>query len=249
MRKLGRPQERRTGSLRSEIGSSSWRLIPRYYVILPSQFYDSHVIPCEMVNSHYTILPTSENNTYHSRQRFTQLVWRTFKQRQTVIRRAGVSIIVVLLLCAGSLRLFRAQAWSSVPTTPSTPFVLKGLPSPHSSRLTDALDLATPYPAPYYRPECAPMSSINPRYASLSASRSNSTIYLALNLIDAQSVLPTFIHELPVLLSYMGSHRFHVSILENGSTDLTAGLLVVLARALAAIGTSYEVCKFSILFL
>lgn len=168
--------------------------------------------------------------------------WRTFRQRQTIIRRVAFFIIAVLLLCAGSLRLLRARAWSSIPKAPPTPFVLEGLPSPHS-RLNDALNLASPFPAPYYRPACAPISSISTRYASLSASESNFTIYLALNLLDAQAVLPTFIHELPGLLSFMGSHRFHVSILENGSTDLTAGLLVMLARVLASVGSSFEVCK------
>ena len=203
-----------------------------------------------MVKPQYSVLPTSEkgHGHLHSRQRSAHLAWRIFRQRHIVTRRAAAPIIVVFLLCAGSLSLlrakglFRVQAWSSVPDAPPTPFILKGLPSPYS-KLTDAQDLAAPFLAPHYRPECAPISSISPRYTALSASRANSTIYLALNLINAQSVLPTFIHELPVLLSYMGSHRFHISILENGSTDLTAGLLVVLARALAAVGASYEVCK------
>lgn len=168
-------------------------------------------------------------------------MWRMFRQPQTVIRRVALFIIVVLLLCAGSLRFLPSKTWQSVPKAPSTPFSLEGLPS-SNSKLTDALDLAAPFPAPYYRPVCAGISSITRRYPSLSLSESNSTIYLALNLIDAQPVLPTFIHELPLLLSFMGSHRFHVSILENGSTDLTAGLLVLLTRALTAIGTSYEVC-------
>ena len=201
-----------------------------------------------MMTSHYTIIPTSEDGHVHSKQRCMQIVWRTLRQRQTIIRRAALFMIAVLLLCTGSLRFLRAQTWSSVPKAPPTPFHLEGLPSPHT-RLTDALDLSTPFPAPYYRPACAPISSINPRYAALSASESNSTVYLALNLINAQSVLPTFIHELPVLLSFMGSHRFHVSILENGSTDLTAGLLVVLGRALAAVGSSFEVCTFFFLCL
>ena len=196
-----------------------------------------------MVISYPFILPISENGDFRWRQHGAQLVWRMFRQPQTVIRRGALFIIVVLLLCAGSLRLLRVQAWSSVPKAPPTPFYLEGLPS-HHSKLTDAFHLAAPFPAPYYRPECAPISSISPRYASLSASESNTTIYLALNLLEAQSVLPTFIHELPVLLSFLGSHRFHVSILENGSTDLTAGLLVVLARALAAVGSSFEVCKY-----
>jgi Cryptococcal mannosyltransferase 1 len=200
-----------------------------------------------MVQALYNLLPTFENGQSHRRQCSVPGL-RLFRQRQTLIRRVAIALVAVSLFCVASLKVLvfhGTQPWSSVPIAPPTPFILKGVPSSHS-KLTDASYLAAPFPAPKYRPLCAPISSISSQYASLSASKSNSTIYLALNLLDAQWVLPTFIHELPVLLSYMGSHRFHVSILENGSTDLSAGLLVSLARALAAVGSSYEVSHQSI---
>ena len=200
-----------------------------------------------MVIPRYNPLPTSEKG-YSSRHTSTHSVWRIFRQRQTVVRRVALVALLVVVLCAGGLRFHLRAGQSVLPISPPTPFRLKGSPSSHS-KLTDALDLAAPFPAPHRRPACAPITSLTHQYASLSPSKSNSTIYLALNLLNAESVLPTFIHELPILLSFMGSRRFHVSILENGSTDLTASLLVVLARALAAVGTSYEVCKSHLLIM
>lgn len=202
------------------------------------------VVTC-MVQALYNLLPTFHDGQSHRRQ-LSKSLWRTVRQRQRLI----FAFVLAFIFCATSFKVIVSsrKRWPMVPVAPPTPFILKGLPSSESTTLS-APYLTSSFPAPQYRPACAPLTSISPRYASLSTSKSNSTIYLALNLLDAQAVLPTFIHELPALLSYMGSRRFHVSILENGSKDMSADLLVALARALASVGCSYEVSKLQRLLL
>jgi len=65
------------------------------------------------------------------------------------------------------------------------------------------------------------------RYATLRASGSESrTILLALNLVNAASILPSLLMEMPVLLKFLGPHNVHISVYENGSEDFTPELLV-----------------------
>lgn len=66
----------------------------------------------------------------------------------------------------------------------------------------------------------------NARYSSLASSSESLGILLALNLIDAQSILPNLLVQLPELLRFLGPHNVHVSVYENGSGDLTQKLLL-----------------------
>ena len=77
------------------------------------------------------------------------------------------------------------------------------------------------------------------RYAPII--NSTSSIFFALNLLEAEPVLPTFFHSLSTLLPLMGPSRFFVSITENGSKDRTPTLLRILARMLRIFGTSYRI--------
>jgi Cryptococcal mannosyltransferase 1 len=70
---------------------------------------------------------------------------------------------------------------------------------------------------------------------------STSPIFFALNLLEAESVMPTFFKSLSTLLPLMGPSRFYVSITENGSKDRTPTLLRILARMLRVFGTSYRI--------
>jgi hypothetical protein len=65
------------------------------------------------------------------------------------------------------------------------------------------------------------------RYADLRASSPEpKTILLALNLVDAVSILPSLLVEIPVLLKFLGPRNVHVSVYESGSGDFTPELLV-----------------------
>lgn len=111
----------------------------------------------------------------------------------------------------------------------------KGSTSSHLSSLVDLSQKLSTFP----RPKCAIRPWHNNRYAHLP--RSNSTVFLALNLINAEIVMPTFLHELPAVLDFLGPNRVHVSIVENGSTDKTPTYLHLLSRALDTLGTSYSI--------
>jgi alpha-1,3-mannosyltransferase len=77
------------------------------------------------------------------------------------------------------------------------------------------------------------------RYAPIISS--TSSIFFALNLLDAENVMPTFLRSLSTLLPLMGPSRFFISITENGSKDQTPTLLRILARMLRVFGTSYRI--------
>jgi len=77
------------------------------------------------------------------------------------------------------------------------------------------------------------------RYAPII--NSTSPIFFALNLLDAEHVMPTFFQSLSTLLPLMSPSRFFISITENGSTDRTPTLLRILARMLRVFGTSYRI--------
>ena len=77
------------------------------------------------------------------------------------------------------------------------------------------------------------------RYAPII--NSTSSIFLALNLLDAEPVMLTFFHSLSTLLPLMSPSRFFISITENGSKDRTPTLLRILSRMLRIFGTSYRI--------
>jgi alpha-1,3-mannosyltransferase len=77
------------------------------------------------------------------------------------------------------------------------------------------------------------------RYAPII--NSTSSIFLALNLLDAEYVMPTFLQSLSTLLPLMGPSRLFISITENGSKDRTPALLRILARMLRVFGTSHRI--------
>lgn len=77
------------------------------------------------------------------------------------------------------------------------------------------------------------------RYAPII--NSTSPIFFALNLLDAEQVMPTFLQSLSTLLPLMSPSRFFISITENGSKDRTPTLLRILARMLSIFGTSYRI--------
>ena len=77
------------------------------------------------------------------------------------------------------------------------------------------------------------------RYAPII--NSTSSIFFALNLLDAEHVMPTFLQSLSTLLPLMSPSRFFISITENGSKDRTPTLLRILARMLRIFGTSYRI--------
>ncbi|KZP11779.1 glycosyltransferase family 69 protein [Athelia psychrophila] len=95
--------------------------------------------------------------------------------------------------------------------------------------------------APAYRPTCALTPAHLSRYAALTQDQAPTAIFLALNLLDAQWPLASLLHALPVLLPYLGPQHLFVSVLENGSSDKTPGMLAVLANFLSAHGIAYHI--------
>ena len=77
------------------------------------------------------------------------------------------------------------------------------------------------------------------RYAPII--NSTSSIFFALNLLDAEPVMITFLHSLSTLLPLMSPSRFFIGITENGSKDQTPTLLRIFARMLRIFGTSYRI--------
>ena len=77
------------------------------------------------------------------------------------------------------------------------------------------------------------------RYAPII--NSTSSIFFALNLLDAERVMPTFLQSISTLLPLMSPSRIFISIAENGSKDQTPTLLRILARMLRVFGTSYRI--------
>lgn len=91
------------------------------------------------------------------------------------------------------------------------------------SAYTEVFQIAPAAP----RASCLQTIWHNARYASLNASSHRpQSILLAFNLINAQSILPNLLVQLPGLLEFLGPHNVHVSVYENGSGDLTQDLLL-----------------------
>jgi len=157
--------------------------------------------------------------------------------------------------------------WSTVPEPPAVPFVLEdsggGMKgeereNQRKKKLRKAQDMVRAFKSaeqPFMpNPSCAPFTSLKKEYPYLLPnsnarskvmSPSNSTIYLALNLIDAEAILPNFMHELATLVSLMGPDRFYMSVWENGSKDHTPGLIVLMERMLKILGVRYKVHSFA----
>ncbi|KIJ30159.1 glycosyltransferase family 69 protein [Sphaerobolus stellatus SS14] len=140
--------------------------------------------------------------------------------------------------------------WKTLPEAPATPFVLArndtSPPTFRSSKFRSSASLAQSYVAAFDSssffpsPSCVPASRLSKRFASLSNSNTNRTIYLALNLIDAEAILPNFINEIHKVVAFMGGHRFYFSVWENGSKDRTPKLLMLLEKTLIDLGVSYK---------
>ncbi|GAA5840983.1 hypothetical protein JCM11251_006772 [Rhodosporidiobolus azoricus] len=71
--------------------------------------------------------------------------------------------------------------------------------------------------------------------------RSSLNYFIAINLYDSASVLPSLIRALHSLLTSLGPHRFHLSIYENGSKDDTPFQLFLLAKLLKQLGAGYTI--------
>ncbi|KAF7975444.1 hypothetical protein HWV62_9583 [Athelia sp. TMB] len=132
--------------------------------------------------------------------------------------------------------------FDDVPPPPFTPpFTLARnsthAPNPRANASLALVPLAR-LTAPGYRPACLLTPAHMERYAPLRAAPT--PVFLALNLLDAQWPLATLLHELPVILDYLGPGLF-VSVLENGSEDRTPAFLGVLARLLDAHGVAYRI--------
>jgi hypothetical protein len=143
----------------------------------------------------------------------------------------------------------------------TTPFPLEKLSNPPIPYVLEYDASTEPVEVPYWFPASnqllrsllaaadrimsatAPSCTLTPwhlkRYAPII--NSTSTIFFALNLLDAEPIMPTFFQSLSTLLPLMGPSRFFISITENGSKDRTATLLRILARMIRVFGTSYRI--------
>lgn len=71
--------------------------------------------------------------------------------------------------------------------------------------------------------------------------RHHLTYFVAINLYDSASVLPSLIRALYTLVLSLGPSRFHVSILENDSRDDTPVQLFLLAKLLRQLGAGFTI--------
>lgn len=109
-----------------------------------------------------------------------------------------------------------------------------------SSLLEVLYDLS---PSPRSLPlRCTLKPTHRARYAALvppDGELSHTRIVIALKLADAGAALPSIIRSLKELIEELGPKRVHVVALDAGSTDGTPGLMLLLARVLHAVGTTY----------
>ncbi|KAG9099093.1 capsular associated protein [Ceratobasidium sp. 370] len=71
--------------------------------------------------------------------------------------------------------------------------------------------------------------------------RGGGRIFVAINLLQNEELMPTLVRQLLVLLEELGPERVFVSIYENASMDLTVMHLRLLCMVLDAVGTPYRV--------
>ena len=162
------------------------------------------------------------------------------KKRRTncSLHRATIYIAVFALIISGvSLARFavhRLHYFTPIPSIrPPKSFEirrppLRGPATPHynATVINDAQETAFRFSS---RPNihCGLKLWHETRYTALRPLGSESkTILLALNLVNAASILPSLLVEMPVLLRFLGPHNVHVSVYENGSEDFTPELLV-----------------------
>lgn len=76
-------------------------------------------------------------------------------------------------------------------------------------------------------PSCSSWGPSKEQYASL---RKGGRIFIAVNLLQNEELMPTLLRELPALLRELGPERFFVSVYENASMDLTVMHLRLLCK-------------------
>ncbi|KAG9122678.1 hypothetical protein FRC07_000853 [Ceratobasidium sp. 392] len=87
-------------------------------------------------------------------------------------------------------------------------------------------------------PLCGLAAPDKERYAEL---RQGGRIFVAINLLQNEELMPTLVRELLALLEELGPERVFVSIYENASMDLTVMHLRLLCKILDAVGAPYRV--------
>ncbi|KZP08913.1 glycosyltransferase family 69 protein [Athelia psychrophila] len=148
-----------------------------------------------------------------------------------------IATVAALLFLA--IPFSQVDRFNDVPPPPSAPpFVLSASRVHPNSSAPNPLAPLARLVAPSYRPECVLSAAHRARYSPLA--QSATPVFLALNLLDAQWPLATLLHELPTVLRHLGPDVF-VSVLENGSTDRTPGMLGVLANLLDVHGVAYRI--------
>lgn len=103
---------------------------------------------------------------------------------------------------------------------------LTGLLAPLSTMRASLVAMSTPT-----YPSCGSLGTDEDRYASL---RQGGRIFIAINLLQNEELMPNLLRELPALLRELGPDRFFVSVYENASMDLT----VMNLRLLCKVGLS-----------
>ncbi|GAA5934655.1 hypothetical protein JCM3775_002017 [Rhodotorula graminis] len=134
-----------------------------------------------------------------------------------------------------------------------------GLKSPFDLPFDDLL--AHPVLAAHRTPSCRLNTFQQDRYAPLLPSygsggrrahavkptpphdvpRHHLTYFVAINLVDSASVVPSLVRALYTVLSSLGPSRFHVSVYENGSSDDTPVQLFLLAKVLRQLGAGFTI--------
>ncbi|KAG8746448.1 hypothetical protein FRC10_004887 [Ceratobasidium sp. 414] len=87
-------------------------------------------------------------------------------------------------------------------------------------------------------PSCKLPASDKKRYSDL---QSGGRVFVAINLLQNEDLMPTLVRQLLALLEELGPERVFVSIYENASMDLTVMHLRLLCKVLDAVGTPYRV--------
>ncbi|KAG8693015.1 hypothetical protein FRC08_009376 [Ceratobasidium sp. 394] len=87
-------------------------------------------------------------------------------------------------------------------------------------------------------PSCELSAPDKERYSDL---RRDGRIFIAINLLQNEELMPTLVRQLLTLLEVLGPGRAFVSIYENASMDLTVMHLRLLCKVLDTVGTPYRV--------
>jgi len=134
-----------------------------------------------------------------------------------------------------------------------------GLKTPYDLPFDDLL--AHPLLAAHRTPSCRLNTFQQDRYAPLLPSygsggrrahavkptpphdvpRHHLTYFVAINLVDSATVVPSLIRALYTVVSSLGPSRFHVSVYENGSRDESPVQLFLLAKLLRQLGAGFTI--------